>query len=234
MARIQLRRKWYEWNANREDMPEDIASGKTPEEAIEKIRSKYPECMDSEVIYNVLTRRHAQDVNECPVCHKPVRYIKAKKANNHKGIMVIHMEDALPDGAIVLDSESISKDYMRMLLKEFHKGLTITSQIQEAVSETSPEVQESKIIVKAKIEEAAKVIKNLNIVNIDGMRHNRFAIVGEIVKSMKNSGTPEDKINSIRSELINGGKDFNSLVQVASQHVILQENGRPVQITSGI
>ncbi len=66
------------------------------------------------------------------------------------------------------------------------------------------------------------------VLEIDGMKRNRFAITGAICRTMTNAGMTAQDVTEARSVLINQGKDFPSLIIAAAPYVQVTENGHPL------
>ena len=72
------------------------------------------------------------------------------------------------------------------------------------------------------------------IVDITGMKHNRFQMVGAVLKALKEAGWTDDRIKVARSDLTENGKDTVAIIHVANQYAIVHENGLPVVMDSGL
>lgn len=214
-------------------------SGTTPEVAIRKLWNKYPELNESEVIYQMPKRSGDKaiaiyDLNHCPVCKKPVVFIKATKTNGRYGVTIIHSDDDMP-----ADAEwniMVVRDYKKELLRKLHKIDETTQHQKLQQSEVEPKIVVSpkpKVVMSRPTTYASDVLANRPAVEIGGLKHNRFAIIGRIVTKLKED-IPEMQVSSIRSDLINHGKDLNALVNVANRYAIIHENGLPFQMESGL
>jgi hypothetical protein len=203
--------------------------GNNPEDAIGKIIAIKPEMVNSDIKYQLFApkancccgKKSNTDLGKCPVCNKPVVFAKVKKSNGRMGVAVFH-EGELPEGAEI--NPTATDEYKRWLLKEFHKTVVI----QET----------PKLVVKEKITKLAEVVKEAKVppinISIDGMKHNRFAIIGQVARGLKESGLPDNKVSEIRKILMTDGKSFNDLVSVSAEYVTLTEGGMPVHLESGM
>ena len=72
------------------------------------------------------------------------------------------------------------------------------------------------------------------IVDITGMKHNRFQMVGAVLKALKEAGWTDDRIKVARSDLTENGKDTVAIIHVANQYAIVHENGLPIVMDSGL
>jgi ribosomal protein S27AE len=243
-----LSRTWNKWIAQKEDSTGMVAEGKTPEEAVRKLHAEYPELSSSLVIYAMKKKSVAKEINKCPVCGKGVVYINAKKPNGRVGMMVLHEDDAIPSDAT---EPNVGKDYKIELLKKLHKESTIkaikepaekliaktedtkstipaTLEPEKATEEvTKPEIKVS--AVKPKVVMTAKKTISLPVVDISGLKHNRFAIVGKIISDLRATGISEENLKTVRSDLISKGKDFETLIKVGTQYSDITENGVSIQ-----
>lgn len=125
MARYQRTKIWHignKWNAQKDNNEGIVTSGKTPEEAIEKLHEEYPVLAMCEIIYDSKKCiKNVDKINVCPVCGKHVSYYKIKKDNNHKGVAVFHDDDIVPEDAI--KTEKITTEYKKWLLAKFHHDI---------------------------------------------------------------------------------------------------------------
>ena len=83
---------------------------------------------------------------------------------------------------------------------------------------------------------AAPIVSNTTkpIVDITGMKHNRFQMVGAVLKALKEAGWTDDRIKIARSDLTENGKDTIAIINVANQYAIVHENGLPIVMDSGL
>lgn len=128
----------------------------------------------------------------------------------------------------------------------------------EKVESTEPEVQASetnvpvkeKVILEplvtigstidAKIPQnapdsmAAVPIEDKPIVDITGMKHNRFQMAGAVLKALKEAGWTDERIKMVRSDLTTNGKDLDSIIHVAGKYATVYELGLPIVMDSGL
>lgn len=126
MTRYQRTKIWHvgkKWNAQKDNNEGIVTSGKTPEEAIEKLHAEYPVLAMCEVIYDTKKSIKSVDkVDVCPVCNKNVSYYRTKKENGRTGVIVIHDGDPIPADATKADD--VTTEYKKWLLEKAH----VTSQ----------------------------------------------------------------------------------------------------------
>jgi hypothetical protein len=223
-------------------------SGTTPEVAIRKLWNKYPELNGSEVVYQMpetknLNRAGAiYDLDHCPSCKKPVIFIKATKANGRNGITILHADEDLPSDAEW--NVMVVKDYKKELLRKLHKETVVSKQlvtientqpveIEVQVKQETIKVTKPKVVMSRPAIYAAEVLSDRSIVEVAGLKHNRFAIIGKITSSLQGK-VPDNQLKDIRSDLINHGKDLTMLMNVASRYAIVQEDGLPFKMDSGL
>lgn len=190
--RTMLKRQWFQWTARKEDNSGVVMSGKTPEEAIRKLREKYPEISNSEVIYEVMTKKISKGTKICSVCGKEVLFVKATKPNGRKGIMIIHEGEKMPSDA---EEPNVTNDYKKELMKIHHKK-------SELVADKKP------------------------IVDVSGMKRNRFAIIGKIRTTLRENNMSETDIKLVGNTLMAKSTSFQNLVEVALPYVNISENGQ--------
>ena len=125
MSRYQRTKIWHvgnKWNAQKDNNEGIVTSGKTPEEAIEKLHEEYPVLSMCEIIYdNKRSIKKAEKVDVCPVCNKTVSYYRTKKENGRNGVVVFHDGDAIPEGATKADG--VTTEYKKWLLEKFHQDI---------------------------------------------------------------------------------------------------------------
>lgn len=224
--------------------------GNNPEDAVGKLTLARPELVGSDIKYNLfkpkanccIGKKTMLDLGKCPSCGKNVVFARAKKENGRMGVMVFH-EDELPEGAEV--NPTATDEYKRWLLKDFHKaGMGVVSTTETKITEPLGPIIEndSKIVAKPKVVIAkpiatpryeAEVLADRPTIEIDGLKHNRFAMIGQIVNKLRDN-IPEPQLKSIRSDLMTHGKDLNTLMNVASRYAVIYEKGLPIHMESSL
>ena len=196
-----------------------------------------------------------RDLNKCPVCQTTLVFVKGMKPTGHIGIMAFHEGDQLPEGAEILyevknsyKKHCADRDCGRMHASTEHvvtvnESIVGNDQAPEEGPDNNKTVENMALVVSIPIKEKVvipartgnpELSKDRPIVDITDMKHNRFAIVGHIVKMLRDSGKYSDRINSIRSDLVNNSHDMPELFRTAEQYAIIHENGLPVHMESGL
>ena len=243
----------------------NMTTGNTPEDAIQKMFELMPGSKDTTIIYDMVksspVAKKVVDLFVCPICQLGVRYVRGKKPNGRMGVMVLHDGETLPEGAKVVEPGEITTEYMKWLLEKCHdvpstekenirgekaEVTTITEKVEKPKKEMV--VLEPLVTIGSTILDevptnvpdamaAAPVVDDNSakpIVDITGMKHNRFQMVGAVLKALKESGWTDDKIKVVRSDLTENGKDTVAIIHVANQYTIVHENGLPVVMDSGL
>ena len=199
-----------------------------------------------------------RDLNKCPVCQTTLVFVKGMKPTGHVGIMAFHEGDQIPEGAEILSEVKNSykkhcadRDCARRHADTEHvvtanEPIVGNDQASEEGPDNNKITENTALVVSIPVKEVKEKVvipartgnpelsKDRPIVDITDMKHNRFAIVGHIVKTLRDSGKYSDKINSIRSDLVNNSHDMPELFRTAEQYAIIHENGLPVHMESGL
>jgi hypothetical protein len=201
-----------------------------------------------------------RDLDHCPECGKAVIYGKGIRPNGWIGAMVWHEGEVPSDAEVGVD---IQKEYKKELLRKLHKQIgvadntptllpdndngreddQVTTSFMNPVEPAqglaaSPIVPQSPIVpLKPKVVIPARtgnpdLPADRPVVDITGMKHNRFAVVGHIIKELREKYP--DKIESIRSDLVNNSHNMPELFRTAEQYAIIHENGLPIHMESGL
>ena len=229
----QLTHKGLVWIARKTETDGDKFTGSTPEVAIRKLWAEYPELNESEISYirpkTTINRASViTDFDHCPTCGKPVVFVKAMKPNGWMGVIALHSDEDLPEEAIW--NIPVLKEYKKEILRKLHAAIAKAPvQIKVEETESSTKLQENpiakpKVIISPSYE--AEILPDRKVVEVGGLNHNRFAMIGKVVSTLKDS-IPEGQLKAIRSDLMTHGKDLNTLAAVASRYAIIHENGLP-------
>ena len=197
------------------------------------------------------------DPNHCPVCGKPVVFVKELKPHTGKiGIVAYHEDEAPIDVEREITSDAYKRHRMTFLHKEPQKPkeikpkeVVVENSVKEVVimepvvrsdneSEEPHEVNISDMTPTAPPVPLAADQYDSNDskpeVDITDMKHNRFQMVGAVLKALKEAGWTDDRIKVVRSDLTENGKDTTTIIHVANQYVSMHENGLPVIMESGL
>ena len=100
--------------------------------------------------------------------------------------------------------------------------------VVEPFSEVGP------ITVNTENTEMGPVVARRPVVDITGLKHNRFSVIGNVLKALKESGRDDNHLKEARSVLLKEGGDLRTLVDAASKFVEVRENGLPFTMESGL
>lgn len=163
------------------------------------------------------------DIDTCKICGKNLHYyviVKGvgKKGNEKHTHRVFHEGDEIPTGATEIHKMAISPTYrnrLRGTLKHDSHDKPLKAPVDIEVPVVPVVVQEG-----GKTDLPPSKVK----VDISELNHNKFALVGAIVRELMNTNTmSESDINSIRSELISC-QSFEHILSASSSYVDIVGN----------
>ena len=181
----------------------------------------------------------------CKTCNTEVEYYKIMKPNGKETHRAFHIGEKVPDDAELIDKKAVSSTYrnrMRSYLHTDKQKITngkIKSKKQKSKnvndsednsSETIETEQEPepKSLTYTESHEVPEESVGKPIVDISEIKRNKFALVGSILRTMKENGAEDLDIHNARSSFIMGGTTFEKIVQMAAPHVQIIENGIPL------
>ena len=258
---MQLYHVGKTWTAEHDH---NTTTGNSPEDAIQKMFELVPGTKDITIAYDMVksspvAKKAVVNLFVCPTCKLGVKYVRGKKPNGRIGVMVKHDGEIMPEYAKVIEPGEITIGHMKWLLNKCHdvpspkiakKVESKENEVQDTETNTKVPTKEKVVIeplvtIGSTIDEiptsapdalAATMENNSSkpIVDITGMKHNRFQMVGAVLKALKEAGWTDDRIKVARSDLTENGKDTVAIIHVANQYAIVHENGLPVVMESGL
>lgn len=178
----------------------------------------------------------------CKTCNTEVEYYKIIKPNGKETHRAFHIGEEVPDGAELIDKKAVSSTYRNRMRSYLHTDkqkindkIKVKKQKSKKVndsednsSETIETEKEPESVTYTESHEVPEQSVGKPIVDISEIKRNKFALVGSILRTMKENGAEDLDIHNARSSFIMGGTTFEKIVQMAAPHVQIIENGIPL------
>ena len=185
-----------------------------------------------------MSDRISKDI--CPTCKKSVIFVRELKPNGHYGIIAYH-EDEISGNPEQVET---TKAYRRHRMSFLHKAEEKKTIKVRGGSVSEPAVENTDLVsVKSEIPKKEKVViepkkdvvipkkdSTKPVVDINGLNHSTYRILGEVLKVLTNAGWTDEELKVPRFDITSNGQSIENLFRVASKYVDIVEAGKPVII----
>lgn len=181
----------------------------------------------------------------CPTCKKSVIFVRELKPNGHYGIIAYHEDEILSGNPEQVETTKAYRRHRMSFLHKAEEKKTIKvrgGSVSEPVI-SKPVESTALVSVKSELPKKEKVViepkkdvilpeksSTKPIVDINGLNHSTYRILGEVLKVLTKAGWTDEQLKVPRFDITSNGQSIENLLRVASKYVDIVEAGKPIII----